>query len=327
MSRILSVRVDTLHLKQPFSISRGTRTDARVVVAEIEDGGEKGRGECVPYRHNGETPASVIEALLRQEGAVVAGLDRSALQDLMPPGAARNALDGALWDLEAKQSGRRAWEIAGLPTPASIVTAFTIGLDSPERMAESARAAAGLPLLKLKLSGRGDLDRVDAVRAAAPESQIIVDANEAWSASDLETMPPKLADLGVTMIEQPVPAGADDLLVGYQGPIPICADESCHDRSDLDRVAERYAMVNVKLDKAGGLTEALALSAAARDRGLGVMVGCMLGSSLAMAPAMLVAEGADIVDLDGPLWLADDRCPSLSITNGRMSPPEAALWG
>ena len=327
MSRTLSVRIDTLHLQRPFTISRGTRSDARVVVAEVTDGATTGRGECVPYSHNRETPATVTEALLRQEAAVAAGIDRHALQELMPPGAARNALDGALWDLEAKRTGRRAWDIAGLQAPNSVVTAFTISLDTPERMADAARAAADLPLLKLKLTGRGDLERVAAVRAAAPESRIIVDANEAWSAEDLATLPPRLAELGVAMIEQPVPAGADEILADYRGPIALCADEACHDRSDLDRVTGRYEMVNIKLDKAGGLTEALALAEAARARGLGIMVGCMLGSSLAMAPAMLVAEGADIVDLDGPLWLADDRSPPLQITEGRMSPPEATLWG
>ena len=327
MNRSLSVRVDTLNLHRPFSISRGTRTEVRVVVAEIRGGPATGRGECVPYRHNGESPASVVEALLRQEKAVSDGVDRCALQSQMPPGAARNALDGALWDLEAKQAGRRAWDIAGLPAPASVVTAFTISLDTPERMADAARAVANLPLLKVKLTGRGDLERVEAVRTAAPGSRIIVDANEAWSAEDLETLPPRLAELGVAMIEQPLPANADEILAGYEGPVPLCADEACHDRSDLDRVAGRYAMINIKLDKAGGLTEALALSAAARARGLGVMVGCMLGSSLAMAPAMLVAEGADLVDLDGPLWLADDRSPPLRIVDGRMSPPEATLWG
>ena len=327
MHRTLAVRVDTLCLKRPFTISRGTRSEARVVVVEIEEAGVVGRGECVPYRHNGETPASVVEAILRLENAVAEGLDRQTLQTLAPPGAARNALDCALWDLEAKRSGRRAWQMADLPAPADIVTAFTISLDTPDRMAKAAGAAADLPVLKLKLTGEGDLDRVAAVRTAAPDSRIIVDANEAWSIEDLASLPRRLAELGVAMIEQPVPAQADAVLASYDGPIPLCADESCHDRADLDRVAGRYAMINIKLDKAGGLTEAIALAAAARARGLGVMVGCMLGSSLAMAPAMLVAQGADIVDLDGPLWLADDRCPPLEIRRGRMSPPAASLWG
>ena len=245
----------------------------------------------------------------------------------MLPGAARNAVDCALWDLEAKQTGRPVWELAGLPRPGPVTTAYTISLDTAEKMAEAARAESRRPLLKLKLTGEGDLERLRAIRAAAPDSRLIVDANEAWKAEDLAELPGRLARLGVEMIEQPLPAGSDDALIGAASPIPICADEACHDSASLPHLAGKYAMVNIKLDKTGGLTEALKLRAEAEKARFSIMVGCMVGTSLAMAPAVLVAQGATVVDLDGPLWMREDRNPGLVFSGSDIMPPEADLWG
>jgi L-alanine-DL-glutamate epimerase-like enolase superfamily enzyme len=258
---------------------------------------------------------------------IEAGASREDLQRLLPAGSARNALDAALWDLEAKLVGRRAWELAGRPRLDPVKTAFTIGFDTPAAMAEAARAAARRPLLKLKIGGPDDLDRVAAVRQAAPKTRLVVDANEGLTYDDLVRLAPEFARLGVLLIEQPLPEGQDDALEGYSSPVPLCADESLHDRSQLAATARRYACVNVKLDKTGGLTEGLRLVAAARALDLQVMVGCIVGTSLAMAPAMILAQGADFVDLDGPLMLERDREPGLAYEGSMIRPPAPELWG
>jgi len=323
----LSVTRRAWPLAQPFAISRGSRTTAEVVVAEIYDGDWRGRGECVPYPRYGESVESVVEALQAMRGAVFSGLDRHELQQAMSPGAARNALDAAFWDLDAKRANCRAADLAGITEMRPVVTAYTLSLDTPERMGEAAAAQRHRPLLKLKLTGDGDVERVLAVRRAAPAARLIVDANEGWSERHLTEVMPVLAEIGVELIEQPLPAGADDALARVPHPIPVCADESCHTTTDLDRLAGKYDAVNIKLDKTGGLTEALILAGEARRRGFKIMVGCMIGSSLAMAPAMLVAQHAEIVDLDAPLLLAADRVPGLRYDGSTVYPPEPALWG
>ena len=326
MSR-LTVRRESWPLRERFTISRGSKTAAEVVVAEIEDDDRHGRGECVPYARYGESLDGVVEALEGLQAAVADGLDRDGLQRALPPGAARNALDCAFWDLEAKRAGERAYALAGMEEPGPAVTAYTLSLGSPEEMASAARTQRHRPLLKLKLGGDGDLERVAAVRDGAPDARLIVDANEAWTPDMARDWPPRLAELGVELIEQPLPASDDSALAGLDPAVPFCADESCHDRTGLDALADRYDYINIKLDKTGGLTEALALASAARAAGFGVFVGCMVGTSLAMAPAMLVATRADYVDLDGPLLLADDRDPPLRYTDGRLHPPTPELWG
>ena len=314
-------------MAQPFAISRGSKTTAEVVIAEVSDGEFRGRGECVPYPRYDESVDSVVAALEAMRGAVFSGLDRHELQRAMPPGAARNALDCAFWDLDAKRDDRRAADIAGLGPLKPLVTAYTLSLDTPERMGEAAAAQRSRPLLKLKLSGDGDIARVRAVRRAAPASRLIVDANEGWSERHLHEVMPALAEFGVELIEQPLPAGADDVLARVPRPIAVCADEACHTSGDLDRLQGKYDAVNIKLDKTGGLTEALALAEAAAARGFKIMVGCMIGSSLAMAPAMLVAQRASVVDLDAPLLLASDRVPGLRYDGSTVHPPEPTLWG
>jgi L-Ala-D/L-Glu epimerase len=323
----LSVSRRAWSLARPFAISRGSKTTAEVVIAEVSDGEFRGRGECVPYPRYGETVDSVVAALEAMKGAVFSGLDRRELQHAMPPGAARNALDCAFWDLDAKRDNCRAAELAGLGELRPVVTAYTLSLDTPERMGEAAAAQRARPLLKLKLTGDGDLERVRAVRRAAPASRLIVDANEGWSERHLTEIMPALAEFGVELIEQPLPAGEDEALARVPHPVPVCADEACHTTADLDRLVGKYDAVNIKLDKTGGLTEALALSQAARARGFKIMVGCMIGTSLAMAPAMLIAQGAEIVDLDAPLLLAADRVPGLRYDGSTVYPPEPALWG
>jgi L-alanine-DL-glutamate epimerase-like enolase superfamily enzyme len=260
-------------------------------------------------------------------GAVFSGLDRKELQQVMAPGAARNALDAAFWDLDAKRDDRRVADIAGIGPLKPLVTAYTLGLDTPERMGEAAATQRARPLLKLKLTGDGDIERVRAVRRAAPAARLIVDANEGWGERHLTEVMPALAELGVELIEQPLPADRDEVLARVPHPIPICADEACHTRADLDRLAGKYDAINIKLDKAGGLTEALELAVAARERGFKIMVGCMIGTSLAMAPAVLVAQHAAVVDLDAPLLLAQDRVPGLRYDGSTLYPPEPALWG
>lgn len=297
------------------------------MVAEIAEGPHLGRGEAVPYARYGETMAGVLAEIDSARAAIEAGADRAALQDLLPPGAARNALDCALWDLAAKQAGVRAWAFAGRPRLDPVKTCYTLSLDTPEAMAAAAREHARRPMLKLKIGGADDLDRVVAVRAAAPRTRLIVDANEGLSFEDLTRLAPELARLDVQLVEQPLQVGEDAVLEGWDSPVPLCADESLHTRAELADCARRYACVNIKLDKAGGLTEALATAAEARALGLELMVGCMVATSLAMAPAMVLAQGARFVDLDGPLLLARDREPGLAITGSLIEPPPAALWG
>lgn len=310
-----------------FRISRGARTEAPTVVVEIEQQGVMGRAECVPYPRYGENIEGVMAEIENRRGDIKAGMTRQALQDALPAGAARNALDCALWDFEAKASGKRAWELAGVEPPEPVTSAMTLSLDTPENMAKAARASAHLLLLKLKLTGEGDVERVRAVRGGAPNSRLIVDANEGWRPEMLDTILPALAEFGVEMVEQPLAVAEDDALIGCDLAIPVCADESCHTRADLDRLEGRYPMINVKLDKTGGLTEALALVQEARARGFRVMIGCMVGSSLAMAPAFLLTPLADYVDLDGPLLIARDFEPRLRYDDTLVHPPEPRLWG
>jgi L-alanine-DL-glutamate epimerase-like enolase superfamily enzyme len=325
----LSVQIEHWPLGGAFTISRGSKTEAVVVTAELRDGIHRGRGECVPYARYGETPEGVVAAIEAMRPALRNGLDRAALQAAMPAGAARNALDCAYWDLNAKQTGRHVHELAGLATPKPLLTAYTISLAAPAAMAEAAERAASRPLLKVKLGGGDDDDsrRIAAVRRAAPRTQLIVDANEGWSEDNLAQNLGACANAGVTLIEQPLPEGRDAALARITRPIPVCADESVHDRASLDALAGKYDAINVKLDKAGGLTEALALLAAAERRGLAIMVGCMVATSLAMAPAMLVAQRASVVDLDGPLLLAKDRPDGLRYVGSLAYPSEPALWG
>ena len=327
MTRTLEVARERWPLRATFTISRGSRTASEVVVARVSEGEHEGRGECLPYARYGETAEGVAAAIEALAPALRAGLNRSELQDVLPAGAARNALDCALWDLECKTKGLRAWEMTGRAAPGPLTTAYTLSLDTPEAMRAAAARNAGRPLLKLKLGGAGDLDRVAAVREGAPDARIIVDANEGWTPEDYKVLAPELGRLGVAMIEQPLPAGDDEDLAHLERPVPVCADEACHDRATLDALAGRYDMVNIKLDKTGGLSEALALRDAARERGFGIMVGCMIATSLSMAPALLVADGAAFVDLDGPLLLAEDRAHGLRYEGALVHPPASALWG
>ena len=326
MRRLHAVR-EVFPIRGVFRISRGARTESVVVTVTVTEGAVSGRGECVPYPRYGESVDSVLAQIEQTRASVEAGAGRDALLDLLPAGAARNALDCALWDLEAKRSGRPVWELAGLEPPRPLVTAFTLSVDTPAAMEAAARAAAKRPLLKIKLTGDGDLERVTAVRRGSPRARLIVDANEAWTAAHYASFARDLAALGVEMIEQPLPASADQGLADVPHPVPVCADESCHDTSTLPGLGTRYEAINIKLDKTGGLTEALRLRDAARQAGRRVMVGCMLGTSLAMAPAILVAQGAEWVDVDGPLLLARDRDPGLRYVGSVVSPPDPALWG
>ena len=319
----IDVSQDVFRLAQVFTISRGSRSEAQVLTAEVTDGAFKGRGECVPYARYGESLESVTE----QIAGLPSDVTRESLQGLLPAGAARNAVDCAFWDLEAKRSGKRVWELAGLPPPGPQITAYTLSLDTPEAMRAQAQRNAARPLLKIKLGTPDDMARLEAVRAGAPDATIIVDANEGWSADVYADLAPHLLRLGVALVEQPLPANADDALAGMARPVPVCADESCHDRASLVHLAGKYDVVNIKLDKTGGLTEALVLRDAALAQGFDIMVGCMVGSSLAMAPATLVAQGARIVDLDGPLLLAEDRQHALKFDAAGVHPPVAALWG
>ncbi|HEX4236904.1 MAG TPA: N-acetyl-D-Glu racemase DgcA [Xanthobacteraceae bacterium] len=323
----LTVRIERWPLQRAFTISRGSKTEAVVVVAELEHGGHRGRGEAVPYLRYGETPEGVAAVIEAMGAALRGGLDRIGLQTAMPSGAARNALDCAFWDLAAKQAGHPAHELAALPAPKSVVTAYTVSLDKPETMAEAAASAASRPLLKVKLGGGDDAARIAAVRRAAPKAELIVDANEGWSEDDLERNLAACAQAGVTLIEQPLPEGRDAALAQIRRPIPVCADESVHDRASLEAIGGKYDAINVKLDKAGGLTEALALAAEAERRGFDIMLGCMVATSLAMAPAMLVAQRARVVDLDGPLLLAEDRPHGLRYEGSIVYPAKAVLWG
>ena len=324
---MLEARIERWPIEGSFTISRGAKTEAVVIVAEVRQGEIAGRGECVPYPRYGETADATLAAILGMTDAIGAGLDRQALQSAMPPSAARNALDCALLDLEAKQSGVRIWERLGRAAPRPCVTAYTISLGTPETMAAATAKAAHRKLLKIKLGGDGDEARIAAVRKAAPDCELIVDANEAWTEGNLEPNLAACAHAGVTLVEQPLPAGQDAVLAQIKRPISVCADESVHDRASLDGLRERYDAVNIKLDKTGGLTEALAMADAAAALGFDIMVGCMVATSLAMAPAMLIAQQARFVDLDGPLLLARDRDGGLRYDGSLVYPPDAALWG
>jgi len=319
----IDVTRDMFKLAQVFTIARGSRTEAQVLTVKLNDGQHVGWGECVPYARYGESLQSVTDEIMGLPDA----FSRFDLYDLLPAGAARNAVDCALWDLEAKRAVKPVWELAGLEVPGPEITAYTLSLDTPEVMKAQAALHAFRPLLKIKLGTPDDMPRLEAVRAGAPESTIIVDANEGWSAEVYADLAPHLMRLGVELVEQPLPAGEDHALLGMQRPVPVCADESCHDRSSLADLKGKYDVVNIKLDKTGGLTEALALRDAAIAQGYEVMVGCMVGSSLAMAPATLVAQGASVVDLDGPLLLAEDRDEPLIFDNAGVHPPSAILWG
>jgi L-alanine-DL-glutamate epimerase-like enolase superfamily enzyme len=322
----ITAHEETWPLRETFRISRGSRTEAQVIAATVSDGRYTGRGEGVPIRRYNQTPDSVlaqIESIKRQTK-----LNRETLQSLLPPGAARNAMDCAFWDLEAKQSGKRVWELAGIPTVSEVATSFTISLNAPEKMGETATAHANAPILKLKLGGDDlDLARVEAVRRAAPQARLLIDANESWSPEHYSDVAPKLKQLGVELIEQPFPAGADDVLSKLDHPVAICADESCHTAEDLPRLKNLYEVINVKLDKTGGLTEALRLCEKARANGFKLLIGCMVGTSLGMAPARLLASNADFTDLDGPLLLARDQDHPLQYIDGRIGLPSAELWG
>ena len=323
----LTVRAERWPIRGAFTIARGSTREAAVVVAEISDGRNTGRGECVPYPRYGESVDGVISAIESARDALAEGLNRTSLAELLPPGAARNALDCALWDLEAKREGVSAAALAGLDSLHGVATAFTISLAAPETMARQAATARGFPLLKIKLGGDGDIDRLMAVRAALPEARLIADANEAWQPHETESLLATAAELGVELIEQPLPSGKDEMLASIERPVPVCADESVHDRASLPALKGRYDAVNIKLDKTGGLTEALATAKDARALGLKIMVGSMVSTSLSMAPALLVAQEADWVDLDGPLLLERDREPGLVYEAGMVLPPLSALWG
>jgi L-alanine-DL-glutamate epimerase-like enolase superfamily enzyme len=322
----IEAREEIWPLKQPFRISRGSRTEARVVVVTVTDGQHTGRGEAVPIKRYNQSAASVlaqVESIKREKN-----LDRHRIQELLPAGAARNALDCAFWDLEAKISGKRVWELVNVPMVPEVETSFTISLDTPATMAAAAKASATAPILKLKLGGDDvDLARVEAVREAAPATRLLIDANESWSPSHYQKIAPALKGLGVELIEQPFPADADELLETLDHPVPICADESCHTSADLPRLTNRNEMINAKLDKTGGLTEALLLCERARESGFKLLIGCMVGTSLSMAPARVLASAADFVDLDGPLLLGSDRDHALSYQNGKIGVPSRKLWG
>lgn len=327
MTRRLSVRTERWPIAGRFTIARGSKTEAVVVVAEIRDGEHVGRGECVPYARYGESVEGVAADILAQAPAVAGGLTRQDAQSALPPGAARNALDCALWDLEAKLSGTPVWERAGLPRPQPRATAYTLSLGTPDEMAEAAAKAAHRPLLKVKLGAAGDSERIIAIRRAAPHSELIVDANEGWTGDLLEENMTACAKAGVTLIEQPLPASDDAALADIERPVPVCADESAHDRAGLHKLIGKYDAINVKLDKTGGLTEAIGLVEEAEKAGLTVMIGCMLATSLAMAPAFLLAPRARVIDLDGPLLLTSDREGGIRFDGSTMHPFEPALWG
>lgn len=327
--REITAEIQSWPIAGAFTISRGAKTEARVVVASVSEHGLTGYGECVPYARYGENEKDVVAAIKAQQPAISDGMGRAELQRVMPRGAARNALDCALWDLETKLAGKPAWELAGLGAPRALTTAYTLSLAAPGEMHEAAKAAAHRPILKLKLGqgGEEDVARVEAVRAGAPNAALIVDANEGWKPEDVLPLAHEFARLGVSLIEQPVPAKEDEVLRGIESPVPLCADESAHGLEGMRRLVGLYDFINVKLDKTGGLTEALAVIRCAKLRKLRVMVGCMVSTSLAMAPAMLAAQQADYVDLDGPLLLAQDREPSLRYEGSLVYPPESKLWG
>ena len=321
----LDLRVERWPIAGTFTISRGSRTEAVVVVVALQEGPAIGHGECVPYARYGESIEGVVAALEALRPQIEAGVTRAGIRSLLPAGAARNALDCALWQLEASRAGLPLHQLAALPPPQPVTTAYTLSLGTPESMFEAARKAAARPLLKIKLGGEGDAERLAAVRAGAPDSTLIVDANEAWRRETLGANLAACEKAGVALIEQPMPAGEDAALAEIETPIVICADESIHDAASLGHLPRWYDAINIKLDKTGGLTDALELRDAARARGLKIMVGCMLGTSLAMAPAILLAQGAEFVDLDGPLLLAKDREPGLIYQGSQLVPPLGAV--
>jgi L-alanine-DL-glutamate epimerase-like enolase superfamily enzyme len=327
MLRTLRAQHQRFPLKRPFRIARGVKTAADVVEVTVEEGGVAGRGESVPYPRYGESMESTLAAIEEVRTAVEAGAGREELLSLLPAGAARNAVDCALWDLEARRAGRTVADMLGTAAPRAIRSALTIGIDTPEAMAAAAAEVAHAPLLKVKVDAENPAARIRAVRSAAAESTLIVDPNESWDGALVEAMQPVLLETGISLLEQPLPAGADDWLEGFTPAVPICADESVHVADDLPAVATRYQVVNVKLDKAGGLTAALKLAQAARARGLGLMTGCMVSSSLSIAPALHVARLSDFVDLDGPLWLLEDRSGGVKDEGGMLFPPERGFWG
>ena len=322
----INAQEETWPLEKPFRISRGTRTEARVVVVTVTDGQYTGRGEGVPIRRYNQNSASVLAEIESIKSAP--NLNRDQLQNLLPPGVARNAVDCALWDLEAKISGKRAWELANISIAPEVETTFTMSLDTPEAMAMAAKAVANLPILKLKLGGdEADLMRVKAVREAAAKARLLVDANESWTPDHYRRVVPLMTEFGIELIEQPFPADADDVLQTLDHPIPVCADESCHTTADLPGLKNRYEAINIKLDKTGGLTEALLLAEGARQAGFKLLIGCMVCTSLGIAPARLLANIADWVDLDGPLLLGRDREHGLAYENGKVGLPSRQLWG
>ena len=320
---MIQAKVEIFPLAHVFRISRGARTQAEVVTVTIEKNGVSGRGECVPYARYNET----LESVIKQVESLPADIDKDTLQETLPPGAARNAVDCALWDFECKKRDQRIWEIADIQVPEQKITAYTLSLDEPENMFKQAEKNSDRPLLKIKLGTPNDMPRLEAVRKGAPGSEIIVDANEGWDAELYSQLAPELVRLGVKLVEQPLPADKDDDLIGLPRPLPICADESCHDRKSLEKLIGKYDFVNIKLDKTGGLTEALQLKNKALEAGFKIMVGCMVGSSLAMAPATLIAQNATFVDLDGPLLLAQDRQHGLLYDESWVHPPLKDLWG
>jgi L-Ala-D/L-Glu epimerase len=320
---MITVTPDTFRLAQVFTISRGSRTEARVLTVRITRNGVMGWGECVPYARYGET----LESVTAQINALDPDITHEALQYALPAGAARNAVDCALWDHAAKTEGKRVWQLAGMPQPGPMITAYTLSLDTPDNMRLAAAKNAHRPILKIKLGTPDDMPRLAAVRDGAPNTTIIVDANEGWTTDIYTDLAPHLVRMGVALVEQPLPAGADDMLTEIARPLPVCADESCHDRRSLFALRGKYDMVNIKLDKTGGLTEALALKSQAIAENYALMVGCMVGSSLAMAPATLIAQGAAYTDLDGPLLLSEDRDNPLAFDDQGVHPPTRDLWG
>ena len=327
MVRTLDVRTESFPLARPFAISRGVKTAADVVVVELMEDGHKGWAECVPYPRYGETVEGVIADIQAQRTLIEGGADAATVNKAMKAGAARNAVDCALWDLRAKREATSVAALCGFGELAPQITAETIGMGTPDEMGARAAELTQSPLLKIKLDAQDIEKRLDAIRAGAPNARLIVDPNEGWDVGLLAEKVRYLADIGVEMLEQPVPVGKDGGLVSLDSPVPICADESVHTSDGLNDLVGRYDMINIKLDKTGGLTEALVLRDRALELGFGIMVGCMVGSSLAMAPAVLVAQDARIVDLDGPLLLKQDRADGLDFTGGRIHPPTPALWG
>lgn len=326
--RTLRIIEESWPIRGSFTISRGAKREAHVVVAQISGGGYSGRGECVPYGRYDESIASVRMQMETLRSGIEAGMNRTELQAACPAGAARNALDCALWDLEARQTRTPVWQLAGLTPPRPCITAYTLSLDAPQAMAAAAASARQFPVLKLKLGAQAIIESIAAVHGAAPEAKLIIDANEAWDLPLLQAVSPRLKELNAVLIEQPLPAGRDDGLAGHAWPVPLCADESCHETGSLAHLKGKYGLINIKLDKTGGLTGALALARTAREMGFGIMIGCMVSTSLAMAPAMLLAGLADYIDLDGPLLLQRDRADGLrSEPGGVLHPPSPAFWG